>query len=36
MLYGIGISKGLDMESVRIGGKKHVLFRGESGKVSML
>ena len=36
MLYGIGISKGLGMESIRIGGKKHVLFRGESGKVSML
>ena len=29
MLYGIGISKGLGMESIRIGGKKHVLFRGE-------
>ena len=36
MLYGIGISKGLGMESIRIGGKKYVLFRGESGKVSML
>ena len=36
MLYGIGVSKGLEMESVRISGKNHVLFRGDSGKVSML
>ena len=36
MLYGIGVSKGLEMESVRISGKNHVLFRGTSGKVSML
>jgi len=35
-MYGLGISKGLSLERIRIKGKDHALFKARDGRISMV